>query len=157
MLVYRIGHKDYATMLVASGREGRWSSAGRKVVYTASSFALAFAENMYYRRGAGFNDDYRTVLIHVPDDLRIMTFVESDLPVAWRDSKNYSQSQFFGNKWYDEMLYPVLKIPSAIVPQEYNFLLNTSHSDFTKISILKVANFLPDPRIEEILKNWKEP
>lgn len=156
MLTYRIGHKDYATSLTASGKDGRWNTGGRKVIYTASSFALAFAENMYYRRGAGFNDDYKTVLIHVPDSLEILTLAESKLLAAWRDLKNYPQSQGLGNKWYDEMRYPVFKVPSAIIPQEYNFILNTFHSDFSKISIVEVGSFLPDDRIEKILKYWKE-
>ncbi len=152
MLVYRIGHKDYATRIEASGRDGRWTSGGRKVVYAASSFALAYLENMYYRRGAGFNDDYRTVLIYVPDDLGIMTLLEDDLPAGWRNPTNYPHSQSIGNKWYDELHYPLLKVPSAVITPEYNFLFNTLHTQFSKVRILEVANFLPDSRIDYILK-----
>ena len=93
MLVYRIGHKDYAASLIASGKSGRWCSGDRKVIYTASSFALAFSENMYYRRGVGFNDDYKTVLIYIPLSLSIKTLIESDLPPEWRNYKNYFQTQ----------------------------------------------------------------
>jgi RES domain-containing protein len=157
MLVYRIVHKEYAATLGASGRDGRWNSGGRKVIYTASSFALAFTENMYYRRGAGFNEDYKTVVVYVPENLGILILLETELPAGWRDVRHNPQGQSLGNRWFDEMRFPVLKVPSAIIPQEYNFVLNTLHPDFSKIRILETGDFLPDPRIESILKNWNEP
>ena len=67
MLVYRIVHKTYSTGLYASGLKGRWNSAGKKVIYTAESIPLAFLENMVRRQGVGFNNDFKIMIIQIPD------------------------------------------------------------------------------------------
>ena len=62
MLVYRIVLEKYAS-LYASGVEGRWNSSGAKVLYTASSRALACLENVVHRSGEGLNDLFRTLVM----------------------------------------------------------------------------------------------
>lgn len=135
--------------------DSRWLSGGRKVIYAASSFALAFAESMYYRQGIGFNNDYRTVLIEIPDNLKVTSLKEKDLPITWRSNVRLPEIQDIGNSWYDSLISPVLSVPSAVVITDVNFIINTMHPDFQHISIAAIGNFLPDERIEKILKNYK--
>ena len=70
MLVYRIVLERYAT-LFASGVEGRWNSAGAKVLYTAASRALACLENVVHRSGEGLNENFKTLVIDLPSTERI--------------------------------------------------------------------------------------
>src|SRR5580698_5233523 len=100
MLLYKIGHKNY-NPLTASGIDGRWASDGRKVIYCADSIALAFLENMIRRQGVGFNRDFKTILIDIPDDFKIEVVLADDLVAGWRFSRDYTICQQLGNKWYD--------------------------------------------------------
>jgi len=156
MLVYKIVHKNYANTLSSSGIDGRWTSGGRKVIYCASSAALALLENMIRRQGVGFNDDFRTVVINIPASLQIEAVPVSALTPGWRDFRDYELCQQIGNKWYDAAASPILQVPSAILPQEANFVLSEIHPAFKKIKITAVTNLLPDPRIEDLLRNYKK-
>ena len=155
MLAYRITLKQYSTKLNAPGFAGRWNGNGRKVIYCAESIALAFLENMIRRQGVGFNKDFKTMILDIPDSLRVQTIADSLLPNGWRDFTNYSTCQPIGNAWYDEGNFPLLKVPSAVLPDASNYVINSLHRDFRKIKLLKTADLLPDERIERILKSYK--
>jgi RES domain-containing protein len=154
MLVYRITHRMYSKDLYASGLEGRWNSDGKKVIYTAGSVALAFLENMIRRQGVGFNSDFKTMIIEIPDDLKITTIKEEDLVKGWREFTDYSKCQPLGDAWFDKGEKPVLKVPSAVLPEEFNYVMNTTHIDFKKVRLIETTDLVPDKRIEDILKNY---
>lgn len=156
MVIVRIALKKYATTLFAPGVPGRWNSEGKKVIYAASSVSVAVMENMIYRKGYGFNKDYAIMLIGLPDNLPVTTYTPETLPKGWNDPHDYSISQPIGDSWYDEMKTPVLKVPSAVVPQEFNYVLHYLHPDFSKIKLLEVTEYVPDPRIDDILKKYQD-
>lgn len=91
MLVYRIVRALYSKSLFASGIEGRWNSAGKKVIYTAESIPLAFLENMIRRQGVGFNKDFKIMFIEIPDKVFIAAINVAELEDGWRDFHNYSK------------------------------------------------------------------
>jgi len=157
MVVFRIGHKNYATSLTASGVNGRWAATGRPVIYCAENIPLAFLENMVRRQGVGFNHDFKIVCIDIPEDLLISTVEELDLDPDWRDPYNYSHCQPIGNQWFDDLRIPVLKVPSAVMPESFNFVINTLHPDFKYIKMIAVTDLVPDARIEDILKKYPKP
>ena len=154
MLVYRITHKKWSQSLFASGLEGRWNKEGYKVVYCAESIALAFLENMVRRQGIGFNDDFKIMFIEVPDSLTVAEIKTDDLDKGWRDVRDYTKCQEVGNRWYEEGKVPILKVPSAVLPQAYNYVINTLHTDYSKIELLQTTDLIPDERIEDILKQY---
>lgn len=154
MLVYRITHKNYSKELFASALRGRWNTSGKKVNYCAESIPLAFLENMVRRQGAGFNDDFKIMIIEIPDNLKITVINVRDLADGWRDFEDYSKCQPFGNQWYEEGKTTVLKVPSAVLPDCSNYLLNTVHPNFRRIQLIETTNLIPDPRIEDILKRY---
>lgn len=153
MRVFRIAYKAYTQDLTPSKANGRWAAAGKAVVYAAGSVALAVLENLVRRKGEGFNDDYNIMVIDLPSSLKVQTITADQLPAGWNDILDYSKCQPLGNRWYDEGKYPVLKVPSAIVPREFNYVFNTNHPDFNKVKLVEVTGFIPDPRIEELLKS----
>lgn len=154
MLIFRITLKRYAHELFAPGVSGRWNSDGKKVIYAASSVSLAIMENLVRRKGSGFNSDFAIMFIEVPDHIDIKTYSPKKLPPGWDDPGSYAISQPVGDTWYDSMKTAVLQVPSAVVPQEYNYVLNTLHPDYTRIKLVAVTEFVPDKRIEEILKKY---
>jgi RES domain-containing protein len=156
MLVYRITHKIYSKELYASGLEGRWNSDGKKVIYTAGSVALAFLENMIRRQGVGFNSDFKTMIIEIPDDLKIATIKEEDLLKGWRAFTDYSKCQPLGDAWFGKGEKPILKVPSAVLPEGFNYAINATHADFKKVRLIETTALVPDERIEDILKNYSK-
>lgn len=152
MIVFRIVLKKYAHELFAPGVEGRWNSDGNKVIYTAGSISIAYMENMVRRNGYGFNDHFAIMHIELPEDMGITAYQEASLPAGWNEPRSYAVSQVIGDNWYNAGKTPVLKVPSVIVPQEYNYVLHSLHPDYTRIKLKNVTAFIPDVRIEEILK-----
>jgi RES domain-containing protein len=150
MLVYRITFKTFSNALLAPGLAGRWNSAGHKVIYAAQSIELAFLESMIRRKGVGFNADFRTMIIEIPDKIKMDVINENDLEKGWRDFRDYSKCQPLGNDWYDRAETAVLKVPSAVLPHAFNYVFNSMHSNYKSIKLLKVIDLVPDQRIEDI-------
>lgn len=154
MLVFRIAHKKYAQNLSVSGLSGRWNSNGKLVLYTSENISLALLENMVYRVGTGFNDDYKIMVIEVPDD-GIEEIDLKKLPKNWRDLEAYSDLQKIGDSWYDRQKNLMLKVPSSVLPENYNIVINTTHVDFKKVKLIDVLDYEPDERLEKILKKYR--
>jgi RES domain-containing protein len=154
MLVYRIVHKKYSGDLVPSGLEGRWNSKGRNVIYASESIPMAFLESMVRRQGVGFNSDFRIMIIYIPEKTEISTLNISDLKGNWRDPGSYSACQAIGDRWYDEAKTMVLKVPSAVLPESSNFVINAEYPDFHLIKLVAITDLVPDERIENILKKY---
>jgi RES domain-containing protein len=98
---------------------GRWNSVGHAVVYTAGSESLAILENIKL----------------------------SELPSSWRDSPSSVAVQQVGDDWIARGSSAVLQLPSAIVPAEWNFLLNPMHRNFSRITIGHFREVQLDPRL----------
>ena len=146
----------FSKELIAPGFEGRWNSEGKKVIYAAGSIALAFLENMVRRQGVGFNDDFKIMTIEIPDKLKIDSIDARQLKSGWRSLYDYSHCRPLGDEWYNRKMATVLKVPSVIIPDEFNYVINTTHADIKKIRLIHTADLIPDPRIEEILKRYRK-
>lgn len=147
MIVYRITHAAYSKALVASGNPARWNSRDIKMIYTAESRALACLENVVHRNTRGLQQNFRTLQIEIPNSIFISTLNRKDLPTNWQHFKNMPLTQQIGDKWISENKSAILQIPSVIVPEEYNYLINPLHPDFKSIEIKKVEVFTFDERL----------
>jgi RES domain-containing protein len=147
MIVYRITLEKWAKSLIASGRAARWNSNGHFMVYTASSRALACLENVVHRHSFGKDDLFKVMVIVIPDDLAIAEIKKGELPKNWSEYTNYASCQALGDSWLNNNDTPVLRIPSSIIPQEFNYLINPQHPDFRKIAIHGIENFSFDERL----------
>ena len=154
MLTYRIVHNIYSKNLFASGAKGRWNSFGKKVIYVGESIPLAFLENMVRRQGVGFNNDFKIMVIEIPDKVLIAEIDISKLEDGWRDFNDYSKCQPLGDKWYNDAKSLVLKVPSAILPESSDYVINSEHLDFGLIKLIGSTDLVPDERIDDILKKY---
>ena len=152
MEVFRITHKKWSKSLTASGLPARWNSAGVFIIYTAGSRALACLENIVHKGSPDLMSPFITTVISIPDDLKILEISVDELPGGWSKSGDagYSQCRPFGDNWVLRSESAVLKVPSAIIPEEANFLLNPNHPDFSGISIISEEPFSFDNRIKNI-------
>lgn len=155
MLVYRIVHQSYSANLFASGVAGRWNRVGSKVIYTSESIPVALLESMVRRQGVGFNADFRIMFIDLPEPISLTTVNTADLGSAWRDPYDYTGCQPVGDRWFKMLQSLVLQVPSAVMPECHNYVINTLHPAFVNVKLHAVTDLVPDPRIEEILKNYQ--
>ena len=149
MLVYRITKAMYADRLVASGGAARWNNRGQFVIYTAATRALACLENVVHRSGEGLLDTFRVMVIEIAEDLIMETILPDTLPSGWFDFQHYDTCQRIGGEWLRNGRSAVLKVPSAIIANEWNYLLNPAHPDFARTTLLHTEPFAFDPRIKE--------
>lgn len=106
---------------------GRWHPQGFSIVYTASSLALATLEIFVHLE----SDKIPLVAIRaiIPDHVAILEVDPNLLPSNWQEVSAYPVLQQIGKAWLQNEQTPILKVPSAIVPVEFNYLLNPRHRD----------------------------
>jgi RES domain-containing protein len=152
VIAWRIIQRKFAKLAFrAEGARlfgGRWNSPGHPVVYTAQSLALAALEILVHVDSDKLLQDY--VAIPVTVDPQLITQVEeSALPNNWRAYPASKATRTIGAAWISEGVLPVLQVPSAVIPTEFNFLLNPSHKDFRKLRIGKPQLFRFDRRLTD--------
>ena len=110
---------------------GRWHEQGHRIVYTAQNLSLAALEVFVHLE----SDRVSLVAIQVnfPPSLSIEEVSVESLPANWQDTAFYPKLQQIGKEWLISRRSPILKVPSAIVPVENNYLLNPEHPDVTYI------------------------
>lgn len=125
---------------------GRWNSPGTAMVYTSSSGALAVLEILVRAGRRGLRETY--LLFSCAFDERLVTTIEpTRLPDNWRKSPGPRQLRAIGSEWVSEARSAVLRVPSAVIPIESNYLLNPAHADFGAIAIGAPIAFDLDPRL----------
>ena len=147
MIVYRLSKGQYANDLSGKGAElvgGRWNSRGNAMLYTSQSIALCVTEIAVHVPLGILPKDYQLIHIEIPDeDLLEM----KRLPKDWQTFPHSNSTQMIGDKFLKEQKFLVLKVPSATVQGEFNFLINTRHENFNPIKIVKIEDFNFDERL----------
>ena len=123
----------------------RWTRPGRAVVYTASTTSLALLE-VLVRVGAPPLPRY-TVYAASFDERLVSDVDVAALPPSWRSSPGPAALQAIGTAWLDSRRTPVLRVPSAVVPEESNYLLDPAHPNFPAIEIGEPRPLDLDPRL----------
>ncbi len=146
MVLHRITTKPYVNDLSGTGAMlygGRWNKKGIRMLYASESLSLAVLETIANLSSSKLKNLY-CVELEFPDDLEIQTIEK--LPKQWNlyPYKRYTVEE--GSHFVKQGGLS-LKVPSAIVPTEYNFLLNPLHDDFYKIKVVDARPFLLDQRL----------
>ncbi len=150
MRIYRLTLPPYvATAFSGEGARrvgGRWTPAGRPVVHTSASVALAVLETLVHT-AVNSIPSQRVIAVDVPDTLPLETVAVADLPDDWRRSPPPPALPNIGRTWLDAGRTAILRAPSAIVPLEFNYLLNPRHPDFGRFRIHEPDPFEIDKRL----------
>lgn len=150
MIVYRLSRRRYAGELSGKGAAlfgNRWNSKGVEMIYCAESRALAMAEVVVHLTLATLPSDFVMTEIFVPDRIAVDTVSEKELPKDWNVFPHNPQTQKIGDAFVRQNEYCVLKVPSAVVKGDFNYLLNPFHKDFSKIKIQNLTDFPLDRRV----------
>lgn len=150
MIVFRLAKEKYCLSLSGKGAEksgGRWNSRGTAIVYTSDSRALCTTEIAVHLPLGLMPENYNIVTIEIPDSVAITEIKLDQLPVNWNSIPHPGSTQIIGDKFVKQNKNAVLKVPSAVVPGDFNYLLNPNHIDFDKITILNSADFGFDERL----------
>jgi RES domain-containing protein len=148
MIVYRLSKSTYANDLSGKGAEvagGRWNNKGTPFIYTSGSRALCLAEVMVHIPSDSLLVDYSMITLEVPDK-KMQTLLPPNLPENWRTIPAPSSTRQIGDAFCRANLYLVLKVPSVIVPEEYNYLINPKHPDMSRLKIIHIEAFTFDTR-----------
>lgn len=125
---------------------GRWNSPGVRIVYTAESASLAALELLVHLQASRLLAAYALLPARF-DEALVETLVTRGLPPRWKEYPAPVALQEIGDRWARGRRTVVLRVPSAVMPVESNFLINPEHPDFRRIAIGAPEPFAFDPRL----------
>lgn len=150
MRVYRLTRKKYADDLSGYGASlygNRWNSKGIFMLYTAESRALALLEVLVHIRLENLPSDYVMVEIEIPEECEIAEISVDELNANWKVFPHLRNTQIIGDDFINRREKLLCKVPSAVVENEYNYLVNPFHPEFKKVKIIAVKAFPVDDRL----------
>jgi len=150
MLVYRVGRTKHANDLSGEGAKingGRWNHKSIPCLYTSESRALSLLE---YTVNVSIEEIPRALsitVIEIPDS-EILIIKEESLPGNWKQFPVPSSTQHFGTHLLKTVKKCVIKIPSSVIAEEYNYILNPLHVNSKSFKILSITDLIYDLRIK---------
>lgn len=149
MELYRLVRSNYKDDFSGSGAYlygGRWNSKGMPALYASAHISLALLEIVVNidRTVLVSLDHYHLLQLSIPEPL-VLPFKHDALKEDWRDDRAYTR--FIGDGFLKSQSGPVMEIPSAVVPEESNFMINPGHPDFQKCNIIWSESYPLDERL----------
>jgi RES domain-containing protein len=148
MIVYRISNKLYSDDLSGQGAKlngARWNSKGIPMLYTGERISLSLLEMLVHAHFKDFSIELDLVYIQVPESLSHREITLPKLKTNWINDEEYTR--FMGDAFIKSRKYLFMKVPSAVVTEESNYLVNPLHDEFKKVKITKTKAFRPDKRL----------
>jgi len=151
MEIFRLNNIAFTELsgIGASIHPGRWNRSGTEMIYCAGSRALAMLEVLVH---VPYNlaGTYLLFTIQVPGEVNNLETTVGSLPDNWQVDKE--RTQLLGEEFIHSNHSCILKVPSAVVPGEFNFLLNPNHPNYKKISIKNKEIIAFDERLLKFVK-----
>ena len=127
---------------------GRWNPKGINLVYTSSSIALASLEYLVHNYHILSTAEVCLAKISIGSPSSIIEYEAKKLPRDWMQMKELQATQQIGKEFYLRQDDYILKVPSAVVPLEFNLLLNPQHEHHTRTKVVEVIDpFVFDQRL----------
>jgi RES domain-containing protein len=146
MLVYRLCQKKYNTDTKGNGAflyGGRWNHSETYMLYTAEHISLAVLEMMVHIKVSKFDIPYSLICFQLPDT-KFKELDTAKLKNGWDRDMDYTRQ--IGTDFLQNNLFLYMTIPSAVIPQEKNIIINPLHHDAGRIKVLKTEDFKFDKR-----------
>ena len=151
MIVHRICKTKYGKTAFsgAGGLEsaGRWHRKGQSIVYSAPTLSLAALELFVHLGRTDSKIKFVSASATIPDKLVIEVLDPAALPAHWYSSPPSDATMDLGSRWCAEARSVAIKVPSAVVRGEFNYLLNPAHPDFKHLIISNPEAFTFDQRL----------
>jgi RES domain-containing protein len=150
MIVYRICAKKFAHDLSGAGAEkygGRWNNIGQPLLYTSAHRSLCVLELAVHTPLHLIKNMSLVLLsIQIPDGDAVIV-PSKGLPYQWNQTPHTDVSQQFGDEFIKENKYLAMRVPSIIVREEYNILINPRHAMAHHVKLVDVVDFTIDNRL----------
>jgi RES domain-containing protein len=150
MRVWRIGRLTDPEKLAGIGGlyvSGRFHTRGHRILYTSATPSLAALEVLVHVDPALAPAGLGLLEIDVPDDIAVETVDPASLTPNWQAYPAPPELQEYGSRWLDDCRTALLSVPSAIIPEEQNYLINPEHSDAARMRVIAERPFAFDPRL----------
>lgn len=149
MRVWRLARRVHPVLDGEGARRagGRWNSPGTSIVYTAGSRALAALELLAYVSPGTEPVDLELFEVQLPDDARLRAVSPDELERDWQIPR-HPGCQHHGDAWARSSDALVLVVPSAMIPEEPNYLINPAHPDAARVRVVGSRPFTYDPRLQ---------
>jgi len=150
MQLYRLAKEKYIRDLSGTGARlygGRWNEKGISMLYTSEHCSLALLELLVHTPHNLIPDDTCLLKLNLPDDMSIATLEETHLPENWQHYPAPDALGEIGSRWIQGAESVGLKVPSALVPDEWNVLLNPEYQSFDRVDIASITSFQIDVRL----------
>lgn len=149
MRVWRICREGHQALDGEGSRlyGGRWNSEHVSVVYTSSTLALAALEYLVHVDIEDVPDDLVAMAIEVPDDAGEGMVAVDDLPPDWKHVPDHPACARIGDQWAAGGAVLLLRVPSAVVPEESNLLINPDHPRAGDVLVVSIRPFAFDSRL----------
>jgi RES domain-containing protein len=148
MIVYRISNTAYSNDISGTGAKmmgGRWNSRGTPILYTSQHISLAVLEMLVNTQFKNYAIPLDMIDIQVPENIIPTEISTKKLKKEW--IKDFEYTRFIGDEFIKDKQSLILKVPSAVVTEEYNFLINPLHADFKRVKIADIRTFNTDQRL----------
>jgi RES domain-containing protein len=140
MELYRITQESYSNDLSGNGSRifgGRWNSEGRYALYTSANRSLALLETMAHIPAKLFrNKKYILATVFLPDKASLKFIEEKDLPKNWDGLDIQHVTQKIGDNFLEEQKGLLLRVPSVLMPEEFNYIINPSHPIMKQVKVI---------------------
>ncbi len=152
MELYRITQEKYAADLSGNGARlygGRWNSEGLFAVYTSSSRSLALLEILAHTPTKMFEQKiYMLVTLSVPDTIKPEEINKDKLTNGWDAPDTRPLTKIMGDQFLRSKSGLLLCVPSVLMPEENNYMINPLHPDMKKMKLLHSRRIHFDMRVE---------
>lgn len=129
---------------------GRWNSKGTRLVYCSSSAAMALLETLVHTSRLLPGMDFCMLKLSI-DERSMETIPVSGLPEGWNNTPPADELKFIGDQFVRHGKHLLLRLPSAILPMEWNYLVNPEHPLFSKLKVEEPVRIGLDRRLESKL------
>lgn len=151
-VVWRLSGPEYAAKLDGKGnvhRGARWNSPGHGIVYTSFNLSLAVLESLVQLPAALRSNlpALTAARIEIPEEISLEEVARDELPADLASAATAKRCRELGDAWLGEAQHLVLAVPSVIVPQERNLLINPQHALMDRIRVVSTEPFRFDPRL----------
>lgn len=151
MNVYRIAQKAFIQDLSGEGARlygGRWNHRGVPLLYTAESRSLATLEILVHAQKIVSISNLAILTLEIPNQFKIDDIKElTKLPLNWQKYTSHPELQDLVSNWINSGEF-ILKVPSAIINEESNYLINPLHKNMKELKVISIEDFVLDERLK---------
>ena len=148
MIVYRICNSLYQDDISGTGAKltgGRWNIRGIPALYVSQHISLAVLEMLVNNHFKDFSIELSLLMISVPDKTDMKEVQFGKMKAGWFE--DFSYTQYMGSEFIKNGEALIIKVPSAVIHEEHNYLINPTHADFKKVRITQTKSFRTDKRL----------